>query len=320
MASSEYSRAARLNLCVARRMNTGLFAGLRRLSRARAQSDENPSTDEEGASSTGGEAVGSSADEHACPTGAVIRSGSSDRLGGLGAVFRPGGLKCVNTLSGHHSGIRAIAAQTCGGVTRIFTGSYDNTIKVWNLDDGAGTLEATLEGHTAWVRSLLPHAREPTLYSGDDSGTIRVWSTDVLEVRDEIAPPSEPAAGRRRPSGEHNGHGGGDGGNGSWGGILSLALAYEQGWLLAGAYDATICVWAIPSCARRPRAPARRRRCAARPYLTRRRCGRYALLYRLRGHRSSVRSLVVHNTAVLLSGSYDRTIKLWDLNDGCALP
>lgn len=36
------------------------------------------------------------------------------------------GLKCVNTLSGHYSGIRAIAVHN----DRIFTGSYDNTIKV----------------------------------------------------------------------------------------------------------------------------------------------------------------------------------------------
>ena len=34
-------------------------------------------------------------------------------------------LKCVNTLSGHHSGIRVIAMAS----DRVYTGSYDNTIK-----------------------------------------------------------------------------------------------------------------------------------------------------------------------------------------------
>lgn len=40
--------------------------------------------------------------------------------------FNPSGLKCVNTLSGHHSGILSITV----GHGRVYTGSYDNTIKV----------------------------------------------------------------------------------------------------------------------------------------------------------------------------------------------
>ena len=60
-------------------------------------------------------------------------------------------LKCVNTLSGHHSGIRVIAMAS----DRVYTGSYDNTIKVWNLD--RNHCEVTLEGHVSWVRSLFCH-------------------------------------------------------------------------------------------------------------------------------------------------------------------
>ena len=40
------------------------------------------------------------------------------------------------------------------------------------------------------------------------------------------------------------------------------------------------------------------------------------LLHVLHGHRSAVKSLEIFN-GCLLSGSYDRTVKMWDLNDGC---
>ena len=48
------------------------------------------------------------------------------------------------------------------------------------LADLTHTIEAVnkatevLEGHTAWIRSLLPHAREALLISGSDDGLIKV--------------------------------------------------------------------------------------------------------------------------------------------------
>lgn len=83
------------------------------------------------------------------------------------SLIRPSNLRCINTLSGHHSGVRAIAVRD-GTSARVYTGSYDNTIKVWNLD--CGSCEATLEGHLAWIRSLFCHAHEPLLFSGSDEG------------------------------------------------------------------------------------------------------------------------------------------------------
>jgi WD40 repeat protein len=241
--------------------------------------------------------------------------------------FEPAELKCVNTLSGHHSGIRAITVH--GG--RVFTGSYDHTIKAWNLD--SGLCEATLEGHVAWVRCLLAHAREPLLFSGSDDGLIKVWRIGPSEHGCKLLtsllghciqpaqqpPPAAPSAfycpgsggtdaeesefpsrpGSAAPSrpqsascGQRGGGGGGFGAGGAGaggseggggGGILSLALDYTRGWLLAGSHGATIYVWALPS---------------------------YTLLLKLQGHRSAVKQLVLSGDC-LLSGSYDRTIKLW---------
>ena len=42
--------------------------------------------------------------------------------------------------------------------SHVYTGSYDNTIKVWNLE--SGSCEATLEGHAVWIRSLFCHATD----------------------------------------------------------------------------------------------------------------------------------------------------------------
>ena len=173
-------------------------------------------------------------------------------------AFRPQNLRCVNTLTGHHSGIRAIAWRT----GRVFTGSYDNTIKVWNLD--GGSCEATLEGHVAWIRSLFCHFHEPLLFSGSDDGEIKIWRTDNYAQHGSIASVSP-------------------------GGILAINVDYERAWLLAGTYDSSICVYALPEC---------------------------ELLHVCSGHRSAVRSLMIFNDC-LLSGSYDRTVKLWDLAGDC---
>lgn len=139
--------------------------------------------------------------------------------------LRAASLKCVNTLSGHHSGIRVIAVLN----NRIFTGSYDNTIKIWNLD--GGTCEATLEGHAAWIRSLFCHVCEPLLFSGSDDGLIKVWRTDThIHVQDILLPETGVAD------------------QAASAGILAIAVDYERNGLIAGSYDSNIYIWALPSC------------------------------------------------------------------------
>ncbi|KAJ2504515.1 ribosome assembly [Coemansia sp. RSA 2049] len=56
--------------------------------------------------------------------------------------------RCLFTLAGH------TAAVTCvkwGGDGRIYTGSQDKSIKIWNTD---GSLHRTLTGHAHWVNTL----------------------------------------------------------------------------------------------------------------------------------------------------------------------
>lgn len=53
----------------------------------------------------------------------------------------------------------------------LATGSYDNTIKIWNIE--TGELKRTLIGHTLGIRSL--QFDDQKLISGSLDGTIRVW-------------------------------------------------------------------------------------------------------------------------------------------------
>ncbi|KAL1514624.1 hypothetical protein AB1Y20_003718 [Prymnesium parvum] len=142
------------------------------------------------------------------------------------AGLRTHALKCVSTLSGHHSGIRVIAVLH----DRVFTGSYDNTIKVWKLDGGG--CEATLEGHVAWIRSLFCHTRDPVLFSGSDDGMIKMWRTDTHEHVQDILPPQiegeEDQAANR--------------------GILAITFDQDRNWLIAGSYESHIYIWEYPTC------------------------------------------------------------------------
>ena len=149
---------------------------------------------------------------------------------------------------------------------KLFSCSYDNTIKVWHLDGGACL--ATLEGHAAWIRSLLVTHDETHLFSGDDDGIIKVWRTDTYALQRELLPDDDGRAG----------------------GILAITMDATRNLLLAGSYDSSIYVWSLPH---------------------------FELLHVLRGHRSAVRSLIVHGDFIL-SGSYDRSVKLWDLNQECS--
>ncbi|XP_047332833.1 zinc finger CCCH domain-containing protein 48-like [Impatiens glandulifera] len=73
-------------------------------------------------------------------------------------------------LRGHKSGVVCLRVGVKG--SRMFSGSRDNTIRVWDLD----TMECieTLYGHTSAVMSLI--CWETYLLSGSMDGTIKVWA------------------------------------------------------------------------------------------------------------------------------------------------
>ena len=93
----------------------------------------------------------------------------------------------VTTLEGHtHSVSSVVVSGNTNfpdniGKQYIISGSWDNTIKIWNLS--TFELITTLEGHTSYVNSVTISSifnatnkfGKQYIISGSDDGTIKIW-------------------------------------------------------------------------------------------------------------------------------------------------
>ncbi len=84
----------------------------------------------------------------------------------------------IFTLSGHSESVQAIAI-TPNGETLV-SGSYDNTVKLWNLK--TGKLIKTLEGHKEAVTSVAITPDGQILASGSNDNTVKVWDSKSGEL------------------------------------------------------------------------------------------------------------------------------------------
>lgn len=78
-------------------------------------------------------------------------------------------------LKGHTNGVMCLQVQhnlSVPNYSVLITGSYDKTVKVWNLD--TGKVVRTLEGHTRAVRAL--QFDKLMLVTGSSDRTLRVWN------------------------------------------------------------------------------------------------------------------------------------------------
>lgn len=80
---------------------------------------------------------------------------------------------CYQVLEDHSRPVLSLAIAG----DKLFSGSYDYTVKVWSLD--TLTRMKTLEGHTDAVRALS--VADNRLFSGSYDSTVRVWDVSRLE-------------------------------------------------------------------------------------------------------------------------------------------
>ena len=91
-----------------------------------------------------------------------------------GSPIHDGAIMAALALRGHTDLVCALAITPDGRT--LVSGSYDRTIRRWNLATGA-EIGKPLTGHTDWIRALAITPDGRTLVSGSDDRTIRQWNT-----------------------------------------------------------------------------------------------------------------------------------------------
>ncbi|KAL5612668.1 hypothetical protein BROUX41_004237 [Berkeleyomyces rouxiae] len=110
----------------------------------------------------------------------------------------------IKILRGHQNGVTCLQFDD----NILATGSYDNTIKIWNVQ--TGELIRTLTGHTSGVRTLQFQGAK--LISGSLDKTMKVWNWQTGECINTMAPHRD--------------------------GVI--ALHFVDNWLASGSIDKTV--------------------------------------------------------------------------------
>jgi WD40 repeat protein len=209
-----------------------------------------------------------------CSYGNVLVSGSKD--GATNHKIRLWNTdkgQCVRTLQGHSDWINVLCAHD----KMLFSGSGDRTVRIWDLERGKCLLKYE---NPSFVLSLYHHAGHNLLYCGTYDGMIRTWDLRVSQgkvIRTVKA------------------HGSG-----------VLSLAHHDGLLCSGSKDETIRVWDYRTLGMT----------ASTGNSTNNKWGATSNNNSVRtfvGHNNAVKCLISYNNKYLASGSYDRTVKLWDV-------
>ena len=86
--------------------------------------------------------------------------------------------KLMRVISGHLGWVQSIAVDPANEF--FVTGSYDRTIKVWDL--ASGTLKLTLTGHISAVRGLAVSSKHPYMFSCAEDKMVKCWDLEYNKV------------------------------------------------------------------------------------------------------------------------------------------
>jgi WD40 repeat protein len=209
--------------------------------------------------------------------GQLLASGGED---GAVRLWAPGtagqgapGARLRATLLGHTSHVLSVTLSTDGQL--LVSGSQDTTIRLWEAP--SGQLLNILQGHTGGVWCVALSADGRLLASGSEDATIRLWQT----------PGGQPVA-------TLEGH---------QGPVYAVALSTDGRLLASASQDRTVRLWSLAV-----------ERDGAGTMLGMKILPSGRPLVTLEGHTGGVRSVALSADGRLLaSGSWDRTVRLWEV-------
>ena len=206
------------------------------------------------------------------------------------------GLKERNILSGHKGFVRSVVFSPDGKT--IASGSYDNTVKLWNL---SGQELRTLVGHSGSVTSVVFSPDGKTIASSSWDHTVKLWNLSGQELHTLKGHTDTVRSVEFSPDGKTIATASDDNTVKLWNlsgqelhtlkghssSVWSVVFSPDGKTIASGSDDYTVKLWNLSG----------------------------QELHTLIGHRGSVRSVVFSPDGnSLASGSYDNTVRLWNLS------
>ncbi|KAJ6580588.1 mycorrhiza-induced WD40-repeat domain protein [Mycena sp. CBHHK59/15] len=113
------------------------------------------------------------------------------------------------------NGSRVMSVAFSQDGSRVVSGSFDNTVRIWNAT--TGEVEAELKGHTDTVTSVAFSQDGSRAVSGSYDKTVRIWNATTGEVEAELKGHTDT--------------------------VTSVAFSQDGSRVVSGSFDSTVCIW-----------------------------------------------------------------------------